>query len=117
MMGLVGKPRALDPEQWQQGDLAECIWPNGWTDAATGKLSDGPAYREVSMVAKVKVKRCPVRQQDIVCLAFDRFPGNHYDAGFFRKVRPSEDEPIAAESAFTDLIRKQPARCAAGEGA
>ena len=47
----------------------------------------------------------------IVWLGFDRYPGKIFDASFFRKVRPGADELIAAESAFTDLIRKQHVRC------
>lgn len=108
--------RATDAEQWQPGDMAECIVQGDWIMAETGQDSPGPQLSETRIVAKVRVKRCPVRGEVILWLGFARYPEKIFDASFFRKVRPSADEHIAAESAFTGLIRKQPARCPAGEG-
>ena len=103
-------------EQWQPGDLAECIVQGDWVMAETREDSPGPQLSETRIVTKVRAKRCPVRGEVILWLGFARYPGRIFDASFFRKVRPSADQQIAAESAFIDLIRKQPARCPAGEG-
>lgn len=107
-MGLFRKQKAIDPEQWQAGDMAECIVQGEWICAVSREDTGGPRLSETRTVTKVRVKRCPVRGEMIVWLGFDRYPGKIFDASFFRKVRPCADELIAAESAFTDLIRRQP---------
>ena len=108
-MGLFRKQRAIDAELWQPGDMAECLNDEGWW-RVDGEPGVGPRRGEVRGVRKVVTDYCEAIDGLALFLHFERYKGGFY-APCFRKVRPGADELIAAESAFTDLIRKQHVRC------
>ena len=102
------KRRALDPEQWQRGDQAECIVSTRWW--LLGQVEgSGPQRGETRIVTEVVEQAHVQSGKPCLFLRFDRYPGSMFEARAFRKVRPRADEAIAAESNFTRLIRQQPA--------
>ena len=102
---LFRKRSALDPEQWQVGDQAECVRDCAWSDAQ-GKAAEGPRLGETRIVSKLREDPHPVSGEPIIWLGFDRYPDRIYEARAFRKVRPRADEQEAADATFAKLIRK-----------
>jgi hypothetical protein len=80
-------------EDWQAGDVAECLYSGGWIGMSGHVPKDVPVQGERYRV--VHVLRDP---QQYLC--FSLFGPQGWNAAFFRKVRPQPDEAIAADPAF-----------------
>lgn len=102
---LFRKRRAPDPEQWQVGDQAECIFAGTWL--LNGRFPGaGPRLGETRIVRTVEEGPHCITGEPIVLLCFARYSGR-YEAGAFRKVHPRADEHEASEPEFASLIRKR----------
>ena len=101
---LFRKRAAPDPDQWQPGDLAECVGHGRWHDAA-GNAFDGPSPGEVRLVDTVSEAPHPVTGEPVVWLTFKRYPKGIFEARPFRRIRPQTDELIECETAFRRLVR------------
>ena len=98
---LRGKPKWVPPEgngrcteDWQAGDLAECIDDEPWFDLRTGSLSDGPKHGDLLRVSGISMVF------GHVLLRFYGGP-DRFSADSFRKITPRQDE------ACTDAFKRQ----------
>lgn len=110
--GRAGKdasdPGPVDPEGWQVGDQAECLARGRWYQYPPLTPSEGPKSGAVLTVVGVTVRITPLDAKGMVCLSFAAWPGQHFDARCFRKLRPRADEATPAEAEFTALVRRKP---------
>lgn len=94
-------PPEDSPEDWQVGDMAECIGcGSAWFSTDGMILLGGPQPGEVRMVAKVSTDSGPQ------ALHFERYGMSYaFAASYFRKITPKADEAVRAEPAWVaDLI-------------
>ncbi|MBN9504950.1 MAG: hypothetical protein J0I69_02895 [Altererythrobacter sp.] len=82
-------------EDWQPGDLAECVHPGPWYRTRDGREGPGPNFADRDIVRAVFIG-----ESGLQMLRFSRFGVRSYDALGFRKIRPQADELIAADAAF-----------------
>lgn len=99
---------ARDPESWQVGDWAECVHMGQWYLIPQGTPGKGPRHGRIGRVTGVRVVRIDFLGQ-VLALSFADWPGECFTASAFRKVNPRADEAIAAETEFTELVRRKPA--------
>ena len=87
-------------EDWQIGDLAECLIDQAsWRPPAT----DDPARGEVRRVAAIVTGLVVTGEGLITALKFEHFDKKAWHCINFRKLRP---ELVAADQQFTASIRK-----------
>jgi hypothetical protein len=94
------------PDEWQVGDLAECIATgfNGWwydlVDSGVAPIR-GPQRGDIDRVTGVVV------EDGFLCLRLERWPENDesFDASEFRKVQPPKHE--ACEPDFVTLLKRR----------
>lgn len=95
-------------EDWQPGDIAECIHGGPWYKGAIGPGNyNGPKKGQrlrVRAVGFFSDWRLPPSEM----LVFGEFQPLRFCASAFRKVRPHADEAIAADAAFVRTIRQAP---------
>lgn len=102
---LFRRKRALDPQQWQAGDIAECINTRGWW--LNGVLSaHGPGYGETYRVQAVE-EPSNTFLGPTTCLLFSAFPGRFMASGF-RKVQPRADALEAGTATSIEDLRPAP---------
>lgn len=101
---LFRKRPPLDPDGWEVGDQAECITIGPWR-TFDGEPCLGLAIGTRRVVQSVRVIRVPGVGRHL----FLGFGGRDvWSARAFRKVLPRADEATAAETAFTELVRRKP---------
>ena len=101
--GPAPTPPGDSPENWQVGDLAECLHDGPWfaVNFLMATMS-GPRKGECRIVAGIVVK--PGISQ---CLVFARYGMNNafLSSPYFRKITPKADEATRADPAWVaDLI-------------
>lgn len=82
------RDRAADPEQWEAGDIAECIYAGPWFRRGFGLVA-GPCLGDRYVVSSIYEATFP-KLGRVVLLKFGTFPGG-YQADGFRKVTPRRD--------------------------
>ena len=93
--------RPVIAEDWQAGDLAECVTRGPWFSHADGHRSESaPEWGERYVVRSVGTG-----ESGYLLLGFARFGKRRYDARGFRKVTPRADERVAADGAFIERFR------------
>lgn len=96
-----------DPEGWQVGDWAECIVMGQWYAQPSNTPTKGPRHGQMMRVIGVEVVGAPGVGK-VLTLTFTGWP-DQFEAAGFRKRNPRADAATAAESEFTDLVRRKPA--------
>jgi hypothetical protein len=94
-------PAAPSPieDDWQVGDLAECLNEDGWESAVTG-----PALHQILPVTRIAHGTLVnTNGRTAWGLHFARFPGIFYHSAQFRRIRPVH-EPC--EARFAEEIRR-----------
>lgn len=102
---LFRRKRALDPEQWQAGDVAECINQLGWFLNGLTPVP-GPAFGDTYRVASVKENSTSL-VGPAVFLRFSSFTGDFLSTGF-RKVQPRADALEAGTATSIEDLRPAP---------
>lgn len=98
------KPRYSPPQlpvldTWRRGDLGECIGDGDcWAHAYGGQLVNGPQAGDLIRVASVHM------MEGNIYLEVERFRGDFYEAGAFRKIVIQREK--ACSSAFARLVRR-----------
>lgn len=106
-----GRPVGDSPEDWNPGDLAECVHQGPWFscggfDSAHG---DGPKFGEIRVVESVMVESHMLLGQ-LTGLRFRRW-SKPFAANAFRKITPRADNATRGDVASLDdlLTIGQPA--------
>lgn len=103
---LFRRKRAPDPEQWQVGDIAECINSLGWYLNGIPHPTGGPAFGESYRVTSVvEVPNSSVGPA--IFLRFSAFTGKYLSTGF-RKVQPRADVLEAGTATALADLRPAP---------
>lgn len=98
IFGLARPDRVAGPdtaEDWNPGDLAECVYHGPWYRFRDGRTGVGPSFRDRDIV-----RSAFVGDSGLLVLRFSRFGDRTYDARAFRKINPQPDELVAADPAF-----------------
>lgn len=99
-------PQMKGYDDWQPGDLAECIEVDGWFDLNGTRCECGPAYSEVRMVRAVRLTDGPLGAPALY-LEFDRYAPRVYHAACFCKIRPRADEATRAAAGPLDFTIRE----------
>lgn len=96
-------PHGDTPDDWQAGDLAECIHGGFWFNGAECHAR-GPENGQVLRVERVSIapNKSVIPGQTV--LVFARFQQKAYAACAFRKITPHADRAEAADAAFIAAI-------------
>lgn len=94
-------PHPDSAEDWQPGDLAECIYPGPWypLDGRTG-----PKKGDIRLVKAVE------RERGYQFLSFNRFTPQIFQARGFRKVKLDPDRQFRREAEFVPVELIAPKR-------
>lgn len=96
-------------EDWQPGDLAECLHAGPWFRSGIIPNLNGPALGEIRMVKRVRIAIDPGTGLQSLFLRFSVHQNAWYVAHCFRKITPRAEEITRAEPEFIELIRRAPA--------
>jgi hypothetical protein len=102
------QPPGDSPENWHEGDIAECIFSGPWFVGGV-RPTKGPKKGARNRVTSVVIKPHIYSGEPVQLLELARFDG-YYIATGFRKVRPQADERIAATANWPHLIVGKPSR-------
>lgn len=97
------------PDEWQPGDMAECLYPGPWFKGGLVPAGPGfgPVQGEVRIVAEVSVMSpFPDIVPPATILGFSRYGPARFTATAFRKVTPRTEEALAADEAFIGQLRE-----------
>lgn len=109
-----GQERLSPPdslEDWQAGDLAECIYPGPWyRRARASEIARGPQKGEIRLVKSVMVGLDYLHGGTTQFLGFSREDPDRFVARAFRKVRLDPDRQFRTEAEFVPIDLTAPAR-------
>lgn len=91
-------PPGDSPEDWQPGDLAECIHRGPWFWGGSLPNQHAPALGDVRMV-----KRVTIGIDGIQLLVFSAWEPVHFSSCGFRKVRLDPDRQFRREAEFVPI--------------
>lgn len=94
-------------DDWQAGDLAECIIKGVWCTPDGIPSLGGPQKGDCLRVARVSPVTIPLVGKEVLMLGFTRFGSAGYAAAAFRKIHPRADEATAADAAFCADLRRR----------
>ena len=89
------------PEDWQPGDLAECIHKGPWYSGGVVAHFDGPTFGEVRVVKQVRF----IGQ---ALLVFNMWSPKGFSAAAFRKVRPNAESQFRKDVVIVGLDVPEP---------
>ena len=100
-------------EDWQPGDLAECVKRGEWRPYHGGEPGTGPEVGEIRIVESV-VHFAETKVGPLTTLTFARYRPWKYQASSFRKITPRADALEKADgmlrAASCRVRRAMPAR-------
>jgi len=91
-------PPGDSPEDWQPGDLAECIHRGPWFWGGITPNSHGPNFGDIRMVKRVAADSDG--EQVLIFSAWEPVP---YSSSAFRKVRLDPDRQFRREAEFVPI--------------
>lgn len=96
-------------DDWQVGDLAECIYDGLWLRGNLAPTHFVPQFGRIYAVAGIEQPNRPeLAPPGAVMLLFDAFHPCAYVSTAFRKVQPRADQAEAADAEFIASLK--PAR-------